>query len=486
MLGMVGMSMAKEYYILWRLAHYFVTVEQYRIIKVGSAHDEIWLEKQEDKENPIIRLLAKNFDWSNLMQKDIDFVAFNAEKIRKQLKTKSLTIKNIYISSLVPVDEFEYRLNKEYKLNPSFKGSTYSVMLHTAHDDLEEKVEQVFEKSINLSIPENVEMQHVEGMKTLTLAEAAKVVKKAKSIFEQVKKPYVTYFFMTVCIIMFVLMEIFGSSENTQTLIEFGATFNVAIEAGEWWRLITPIFLHIGFLHLIMNVFSLYYIGTMVEKLYGHWRYTVIFLVSGIVGCLASFLTNPTLAAGASGAIFGMFGALIFFGINYPKVFMKTIGGSILSLLAINLAFGFILDGVDNAGHIGGLVGGFLISSIVSLPGKYQMKYAFGGLLAFIVSFIIILNQQLYIQSDEWKEASLIAISGGYIENESFEEIDELFTKYGSEHSENVGYMVIDAFIDIQLEKYGKAVETLEASLEIEPTGNAYYYLAFLYADLQE
>ena len=152
MIGMVGMSMAKEYYILWRLAHYFVTVEQYRIIKVGSSHDEIWLEKQEDKENPIIRLFAKNFDWSNLLQKDIDFVAFNAEKIRKQIKAKTLMIKNVYISSLVPVDEFEYRLDKEYKLNPSFKGSTYSVMLHTTHDDLEEKVNRIFGKSIHLEL----------------------------------------------------------------------------------------------------------------------------------------------------------------------------------------------------------------------------------------------------------------------------------------------------------------------------------------------
>ena len=110
------------------------------------------------------------------------------------------------------------------------------------------------------------------------------------------------------------LMEVAGGSTNTATLIDFGAKVNWLILQGEWWRLFTPIVLHIGILHLSMNTLALYYIGMIVEKIYGNFRFLFIYLIAGFFGTLASLLFSPNISAGASGAIFGCFGALLYFG----------------------------------------------------------------------------------------------------------------------------------------------------------------------------
>lgn len=477
--------MTKEYYLLWRLAHYFIKEEHYRIITISPSHDEIWLEKEENKEIPVIRLLAKNFDWFNLLHKDMQKVTYHAEVLRKQFSTKNLCVKNIYISSLVPIDEYEFYLDKEHKLNPKLKSSSFSTIVVTTEEEpLQEKIKSLIGKELPLPDEESVDMQMVEGIKAATLAEASKAANEVKKRFDRIKKPYITYFLIAICVIMFGLMEFVGSSENTETLIDFGAKFNVAIEAGQWYRLITPIFLHIGFLHLLMNLFALLYLGSLVEKLYGHLRYGIIFLLSGITGVILSYLTNTSIAAGASGAIFGLMGALLFFGFIYPKVFIRTIGKDIIIILLLNLAVGFITPGIDNAGHVGGVIGGFLISAIIGLPQKYEASYSIGATIAVVLCLFIIVNQKLYIQTDLQKELSLISISSDYLGNESYQKLDQLLDQYGPKESTNVDYLLIDAFVDLQLADYNKAQETLERTLTIRPTAGAYYYLTFLYADL--
>lgn len=120
---------------------------------------------------------------------------------------------------------------------------------------------------------------------------------------------------------MFFLMEVNGGSTNNQTLIKWGAKVNYLIANGEWWRLITPIFLHIGFLHLVMNSIALYYIGPLIEKIFGNSRFFIIYLFAGFSGVFASYLLSPSLSAGASGAIFGCFGALLYFAWQFPNLF---------------------------------------------------------------------------------------------------------------------------------------------------------------------
>ena len=181
-------------------------------------------------------------------------------------------------------------------------------------------------------------------------------------------------------------MELFGSSRNTFILILFGAKYTPLILEGQWWRLITPMFLHIGIIHLLMNSMALYFLGTTVERIFGRFRFLFIFLLAGFMGNVASFVFSPqSISAGASGGIFGLFGALLFFRLVHPRPFFRTMGANIITLVGINLLIGF-LPGIDFAGHLGGLVGGFLAAAIVSLPREKNFPRQ---IIAFIATLLI-------------------------------------------------------------------------------------------------
>ncbi len=159
------------------------------------------------------------------------------------------------------------------------------------------------------------------------------------------------------------------------TLLAFGAQSNELLRNGEWFRLVTPAFVHIGLLHLLMNSYALWAVGPMVEKLYGSARFLALYLLTAAGGSLASFLNhtrnhdNLGISAGASGAIFGLFGIIAVFGFRYrnelPERFLKALKSSVLPVIAINLLIGFSLKFVDNAAHIGGLLTGALLALIV-------------------------------------------------------------------------------------------------------------------------
>src|SRR5690625_6084003 len=139
---------------------------------------------------------------------------------------------------------------------------------------------------------------------------------------------------------MFFILEINGGSTDVETLIQFGAKYNPAMIDGEWWRLISSMFLHIGFFHLAMNMLALYYLGVAVERIYGSRRFLMIYFLAGIAGSLTSFAFSINVSAGASGAIFGLFGAMLFFGIIHKKVFFQTMGRNIITIVAINIKIG--------------------------------------------------------------------------------------------------------------------------------------------------
>jgi len=162
-------------------------------------------------------------------------------------------------------------------------------------------------------------------------------------------------------------MEASGGSTRTQTLILFGAKVNSLIAQGEYWRLLTSVFLHIGALHLLFNSIALLSFGRLAETIYGHGRFLAIYLVAGVSGSVLSAILNPRgISAGASGAIFGLAGALaIFFAVNRNKGPMTGQGqlGSIVALLAINAVFGVLNPMIDNWAHAGGLLAGAALAA---------------------------------------------------------------------------------------------------------------------------
>ncbi|KRL04718.1 rhomboid family integral membrane protein [Liquorilactobacillus oeni DSM 19972] len=170
-------------------------------------------------------------------------------------------------------------------------------------------------------------------------------------------------------IAIFLLMTLLGGSQEISLLIAFGAKVNSLILAGQWWRLLTPMFLHIGLEHLVLNMVTLYFIGTQLETILGHSRFLLIYFISGFMGNLASFAFNPeALSAGASTALFGLFGVFLMMGESFGEnPYIRMLAKQFLILIVLNVIFGFY-GNVDLPGHLGGLFGGFLAGYCTGVP----------------------------------------------------------------------------------------------------------------------
>lgn len=178
------------------------------------------------------------------------------------------------------------------------------------------------------------------------------------------KPVWLTYMLLTINAAMFLLMELQGGSENDSVLQRFGAEDPFAIvHHHEWWRLLTPLVLHAGPTHLLVNGVSLYFVGTLYERCVGPSRFLYVYLVAGLGGSVASLAFTQSLAVGASGAIFGVFGGLAVYFFRNRALFgriARSLVGQVLVLSAINLLLPNIVANVDGWAHAGGLGAGIL------------------------------------------------------------------------------------------------------------------------------
>lgn len=179
------------------------------------------------------------------------------------------------------------------------------------------------------------------------------------------RQPIVTYSLIGLTALVFVAQfasqQLFGADIPAA----LGMKVNQFIRAGEYWRFITPVFLHGGLLHVGVNMYSLYVLGPQLERHYGHWQFGVLYFTCGITGVVASFLFSDSASLGASTAIFGLLGAFGIFLFQNRKIFSGARGAlnQVLRVGALNLLLG-LLPGIDNWGHIGGLIGGVLVGFI--------------------------------------------------------------------------------------------------------------------------
>lgn len=186
-------------------------------------------------------------------------------------------------------------------------------------------------------------------------------------------KPFVTYLFLGINITVYlVTLWRFGTTENTLALLFMGAKFSPLIIAEQqWWRLLTAAFLHIGSQHLIMNGITLYFLGQELENIMGHWRFTLVYLIAAIGGNIFSFAFSPSVSAGASTALFGMFASIIVLSKMYPRVYaLRQRASTYTVLIVLNVINGLLVPGIDNWGHFGGAIYGALATLIVGLSVK--------------------------------------------------------------------------------------------------------------------
>ncbi|WP_025040789.1 rhomboid family intramembrane serine protease [Nitrosospira briensis] len=229
----------------------------------------------------------------------------------------------------------------------------------------------------------------------------------------------ITKLLVAVNLLVFAAMLVGGAGlwhSSNSVQLAWGANFGPATQDGEWWRLGTALFLHFGAVHLTLNLWALWDAGQLVERMYGHTRFACIYFASGLTGNLLSLVAHRGLAisGGASGAIFGLFGALLIFLWRerhnlHPKEFRWFFWGAAGFALA-SLVLGLLIPGIDNAAHIGGFFSGILGGIILAQPaGRTERRFRHIRPLAgaaFALA-IVILVSQVPVRTYRWSEEVL-------------------------------------------------------------------------------
>ncbi len=198
-----------------------------------------------------------------------------------------------------------------------------------------------------------------------------------RRLYTATRKVWVTPLIVAINVLVFAAMLFDGAGlleSNPAVHLRWGANFGPVTKEGEWWRLLTSTFLHFGLLHVAMNMWALWSAGALVERLYGNLSFLGLYLFAGLAGSLVSLLWNAdrVVSAGASGAIFGVYGALGAYVLrqpgSVPRGVLKSLSGSTVAFILYSIVIGVMVPAIDNAAHAGGLVGGFVLAWLLARP----------------------------------------------------------------------------------------------------------------------
>ena len=356
--------------VVMSLINYFITEKNYNPMIIHGLNDEIWLENL-NEDYKIVRIVSHHIH----NKEQLDFDKFKLSRIVKQVKKKTLSFKVKVLSIYTDLEDDKILSNDDIYINK--EEDINNPKLTNVFPNIVEKT-KVDENGLEyfIKVTDNINQKNESKSKI------------AEKIFS-FKKPIVTYSLIFICILVFILMYVLGNgSTDNYTLLVFGANVDTLTKNGDYYRLFTSMFLHIGILHLLCNMYSLYIIGKEVENVFGKVKYLIIYLLSGIAGSILSLAFNHnTICAGASGAIFGLLGELLDFGYYYRTYLGATLTRSIIPVIVLNLIIGFTSSGIDNAAHIGGLVGGILIAMAVGVPDKSNNNNKINGIVLSLIYF---------------------------------------------------------------------------------------------------
>lgn len=353
--------------LVMKLLHYFITEKGYNPIILHGAKDEIWLENL-NEEYEIVRIVSNYIHNDEQLNTDL----FRTKQIVKKIKRKTFSFKMNTLSLFVNLGDSVNMNNISYSnidcanlksikdiKNYTFITENYPTITNEINS--KEKGMELFMK-----ITEDINKKNIETSN------------KAEDVFSK-KTPYITYILIFINILFYVLSIISNSFYNSMVLNPS------KILNGEYYRLLSCIFMHGGIIHLLCNMYCLYVIGPQVESFFGKIKYIVIYLLSGIIGSLMSLSITNSISLGASGAIFGLLGSILYFGYHYRVYLSQAIKSQIIPIIVLNLFLGFMLNGVDNAAHIGGLIGGVLVSMMAGVKYKSSTMEKVNGLILTII-----------------------------------------------------------------------------------------------------
>ena len=369
----MGLIMSEKDEIIMSLVHYFITEENYTPIVVKGAKDEIWLENM-DGPYKVVRINSNHIH----NQEQFDYDILKTKGVLKQIKKKtfsmSVNILNIFLD-VNKITENSYK-NMDIVYLDSLKSVTTNKVLTSAFKKIK----------TNLST-EQIDLEQIIKKTEDVNIKTQKKNKEFEDIFKQ-KNPIITNIIVMTCILYFVFILFNTNGHLTaNNLLKYGANYQPYIQMGEWYRLFSCIFIHASILHLLLNMYVLKIVGTQVETYLGKIKYVTVFIISGLIGSLFSAIFTKSVSVGASGAIFGIFGSLLYFAYHYRLVLGNSLKYEILPIIVFNLLIGLFIPGVDIYAHLGGLIGGIFATMAVGVPGKINKRSIINGI---ICTFVLI------------------------------------------------------------------------------------------------
>lgn len=365
--------------LVMKLLHYFITERGYNPVVIRGVKDEIWLENLND-DYKIVRIVSGYIHNNEQFKFDL----FKTKNLLKSIKKKTLSFKisalSIFVNlgDNVDINEFSNSNIKFAKVEDIDDLKKYRFVIDAFPDitndmDFKEKGLELF-----IKITDDINRKNENDAKM------------NEDVFKP-KKPFITYGLIFINVLIYLLCIL---NNNLITTLAVNRYF---ITSGQYYRLITGIFCHASIWHLVFNMYALYIIGMQLESFLGKYKYLAIYLLSGLSGSLLSILFSSNYSVGASGAIFGLMGSLLYFGYHYRVYLDSVVKSQIIPLILINLIIGFSFTGIDNFAHIGGLVGGILSTMALGVKYKSTKFEMINGTIMYLI-YIFFLVYMIFVK----------------------------------------------------------------------------------------
>lgn len=368
---MSSISMDKKDEIVMKLVHFLVTKENYTPIVVNGVRNEVWLENVEGP----YKIIRINSNYIH-NKEQFNFDIYKTNNVARQIKKKTLSWKmnvlNIFLD-----------LNDDVKLDS---------IDHIDNIKVNDTQDLVHNQTVVEAFP-NIEKDIINADNDVDLivnvtndinSKTAKENRKYEEVFKP-KKIVVTYVLIALCTLVYILQILFPS------LTTLGAVNGSLVRSGQVYRVVTGMFMHGSIWHLLCNMYSLYVIGCATENYFGKKKFLLIYFVSGIIGSMFSCIFNTSWSLGASGAIFGLMGALCYFGYYYRLYMGKALYSEIIPVIVLNLALSLVVSNIDFYAHIGGLIGGVFITMGLGIKNKTDKQSSINGWITFGILFVFTL-----------------------------------------------------------------------------------------------
>ncbi len=357
--------------IVMRLVHYFITEENYQPIIVNGVKNEIWLENL----NANYKVIRINSNYIH-NEEQLKFDNFKIKNVTKQIKKKTLSFKLKTLNILLDLND-NIPL-KEDKLIDNYKVDS---LKDIRKDD---NLAGLFPKLKTMTLKKTDDVENFIKL-TNDINEKSEADNKEYERIFKPKRIVITNILVVLNIIMFAL---------TMTIPKLANMFILdpnAVRNGEVYRLLTSTFMHASILHLVFNMYALSIIGKQVETFLGKPKFLLVYLFSGLTGSLLSCAITNSYSLGASGAIFGLMGSLLYFGYHYRLYLGSVLLGQIVPVIVINLVIGYITPSIDNAAHIGGLVGGLFISMALGVNKDDERSSKVNGIITSLILLLFLI-----------------------------------------------------------------------------------------------